>query len=85
DEPERIDFTADKIIVDQVIDWFGKDITISETDDESKVSISLTASPMAMKYWALQYINGVEITRPEKLRSEIIADLEKGLAKYKGQ
>jgi predicted DNA-binding transcriptional regulator YafY len=85
DEPERIDFTADKIIVDQVIDWFGKDITISETADESKVSISLTASPMAMKYWALQYINGVEIIRPEKLRSEIIADLEKGLGKYKGQ
>ncbi len=85
DEPERIDFTADKIIVDQVIDWFGKDITISETADEGKVSISLTASPMAMKYWALQYINGVEIIRPEKLRSEIIADLEKGLGKYKGQ
>lgn len=84
DEPERIDFTADKIIVDQVIDWFGKDITITATDTEDKFKISLTASPMAMKYWALQYINGVEIISPQKLRDEITADLEAGLSKYKG-
>ena len=82
DEPERIEFTAEPDIVDQVIDWFGKDITVRKTDDENKVIISLWASPNAMEHWAMQYLNFVEVTAPAHLRNRIRENLKNNLVKY---
>jgi predicted DNA-binding transcriptional regulator YafY len=83
DEPERIEFIADKAIVDQIIDWFGKDIRMSElADDKKKIKVEIVASPKAMEYWALQYLNHVEVTKPENLRERIRESLIKGLEKY---
>ena len=83
DKPERIDFIADRTIIDQIIDWFGNDARITKTDDENKVSISIKASPNAMEHWAMQYINHVEIVSPENLRERIRDCLKKGLNQYK--
>jgi predicted DNA-binding transcriptional regulator YafY len=82
DEPERITFLADVSIIDQIIDWFGKDVAIRKTDDENKVDISLWASPNAMEHWATQYINYVEVTSPAHLRNKICEDLQKATEKY---
>ena len=82
DQPECIDFIADIGIIDQIIDWFGNDIRIAKTDDESKVRISVIASPNAMVHWAMQYIDYVEIVSPEPLRTRVKAALENGLKKY---
>ena len=82
DEPEQIEFLADIGIIDQIIDWFGNEIRIMNTDYENKVSVSLKASPNAMEHWAMQYINFVEITFPESLRVRMKETLEKGLEKY---
>ena len=82
DDPERIMFTASVSIIDQVIDWFGKDISITKTDDESKVTVSMFASPTAMMFWALQYLNHVEILSPVHLRDRIKESLAEGLKKY---
>ena len=82
DRPERIDFIADVGIIDQIIDWFGSDIRIAKTDDESKVRISVKASPNAMVHWAMQYIDHVEIVSPESLRARVKTALENGLKKY---
>lgn len=81
DKLENIEFTADKSITDQIIDWFGKDINISETGDE-KITVRLKASPNAMEYWAMQYINFVEITKPAELRERIKSNLKKATEKY---
>ena len=83
DEPERIDFVADAIIVDQIIDWFGTDVRMSTLEDQDKVSVEIKASPNAMEHWAMQYINHVEIISPESLRNRIKEALESGLSKYK--
>ncbi len=83
DKPERIEFLADVGIIDQIVDWFGNDVRIMKTDDEHCVKVSLTASPTAMEYWALQYLSFVEITSPESLRVRLREALEKGLEKYK--
>ena len=48
DQPEHIDFIADMGIIDQIIDWFGSDIRIGKTDEESKVKVSVKASPNAI-------------------------------------
>lgn len=83
DAPERIELIADECIVDQIVDWFGKEITlIPMPDDDKKVKVSLIASPLAMEHWALQYLKYVEITKPESLREQIKASLRAGIEKY---
>jgi len=83
DKQEQIHFTADIEIIDQIIDWFGTDIRIMKGEDDKKIEVSLKASPNAMGYWAMQYINHVEITSPESLRKRIKESLERGLEKYR--
>ena len=83
DEPERIEFIASERIVDQIVDWFGKDIKMSAVSDaEGKVRVELFASPNAMEHWALQYLNYVEVTKPQSLRDRIKASLIAAMEKY---
>lgn len=83
DKPERIEFIADEDIVDQIVDWFGKDIRITtHLDLDNKIKVELVASPHAMEYWALQYLNYVEVTKPEGLRDRIKERIKNGLEKY---
>ena len=81
DTIERVDFIADEAVLDHIVDWFGKDFTISPYGTK-KYKVSLRVSPMAMEYWALQYVNHVKVLSPQKLVDKIKADLENGLKKY---
>lgn len=83
DKKEQIEFIADTVITDQIIDWFGKDARILKTDDENKVKVTIKASPNAMEHWAMQYLNFVEITQPQELRERIKKSLDEGVKKYK--
>lgn len=83
DKPERIEFIADEYVIDQLYDWFGKDIRLSKVaDTDGKVKVSLFASPNAMEHWATQYLNYVEITTPQHLRERIRESLKNGIEKY---
>ena len=83
DTPERIEFIAEEWIVDQMVDWFGMDIRMSKLPDvDKKVKVELVASPNAMEHWALQYLNYVEVTKPESLRERIRESLERDIRKY---
>lgn len=82
DKIQTVEFIADKEIVDQIIDWFGLDITIQEIDSQ-KIRVTMKASPMAMQHWATQYINHVEIVKPTALREKIKESLKKAVEKYK--
>lgn len=81
DKPQYVELLADNNIVDQLIDWFGKGITIQSYSDR-QVRVRLKASLKAMEVWALQYLNSVEVISPEDLRKKITDDLKKGVAKY---
>ena len=80
DKPERVEFLADPVIIDQIVDWFGDNAHIEQSDDKLKVSVKV--SPMAMEYWAMQYLNFVEILSPASLRSRIAANIEAARQKY---
>ncbi len=82
DTPEKIELVVDKSIIDQIIDWFGTSITIKRNEDENKVNITLKASPKAMQYWAMQYIDYVEVIQPISLRNNIKKSLEDASKKY---
>lgn len=80
DKPERVEFLADPVIIDQIVDWFGDNACIGQSGEKLKVSVKV--SPMAMEYWAMQYLNFVEILSPASLRSRIAANLEAARGKY---
>ncbi len=80
DNPENITLLAEDWVIDHVVDWFGRDISVSE--NEGKYLIKLTASPSAMEFWAMQYLNAVEVLTPISLRSKITNNLKHGINKY---
>lgn len=82
DKPERVEMLADAWVIDQVVDWFGKDLAVRETEDPEKIIISLWANPYAMSLWALQYVNYIEVISPAHLRDRIRESLQNGLTKY---
>lgn len=82
DAPERVQFLAAESIIDHVVDWFGKDIKIEKTKKENEVRVSALVSPTAMEYWAMQYLNYVEVLSPAHLRETITGNLQTALKKY---
>ena len=81
-QKKALEFVADKKITDQIVDWFGEDINITELNDK-QILVSLKASPNAMEHWAMQYINYVEITHPDTLREKIKENIKAAEDKYK--
>ncbi|HBF86753.1 MAG TPA: WYL domain-containing protein [Clostridiales bacterium] len=82
DEPQPIEFIADGWAIDQIIDWLGKDLRIEERAD-GRFLIRTKASVNAMEYWAMQYLNAVEIVSPKELRERIKKNLQTANEKYK--
>lgn len=82
DEPQTIEFIADGWAIDQIVDWFGKNIRIEERQ-YGRFLVSLRASVNAMEYWAMQYMNAVEILSPLELRERIKKNVQAANEKYK--
>ncbi len=77
---ERVEFRTDFRTIDHVIDWFGKDVEIEKDGGMYKVSVRV--SLQAMEYWAMQYLNNVEILSPISLREKLKENLQNALQKY---
>ena len=82
DKPECVEFIAEEFIIDQIIDWFGKDISISKYG-ENKLKVSVKVSPMAMEHWAMQYAGFITVTSPQTLVDKIKNRLKEASEKYK--
>lgn len=84
DEPEQIIFTINgEWMIDQIVDWFGYDFRTERKDD--KIYVTVKASPDAMEYWAMQYLNNVEILSPVSLRERITKNVKAANEKYSGE
>ena len=81
DEPKTIEMLAQEWAIDYVIDWFGKDVYFEKRGE--KYYARLTSSVNAMEYWAMQYLNGVEILSPKELRDRIKNNISNAINKYK--
>lgn len=81
DEPQRIEFIAKESIIDQIIDWFGYDVKIVKNGD-GEYKITMNASLNAMEFWAMQYLNYVEILSPTELRNRIKENINQANEKY---
>lgn len=70
-EPEHIEMLVDPKGLDGVIDQYGRDIFVHEVDD-GRLKVSFNAPAGGVKYWAMQYLEQVELIKPEHVRQEII-------------
>ena len=82
-ESERVKFLAPATMMDELIDWLGKDFTVRKTDDEDEIEITLNCNVDSMFYWALQYGPYVEILEPIDLRNRIAKAVRDMADKYK--
>ena len=80
--PEPVVIRADASLMDQIVDWFGEDVVASKGENNT-VTVSVRSNRTAMRYWALQYAESVEVLTPPDLRKEIREVLERAGAKYK--
>ena len=82
DKPEKITLVCPEWFFDEIADWFGTDVGVEATGDKT-IRVTLTASPRAMEYWALQYCNYAEVVSPQHLRDSIKEKLASAAEKYK--
>lgn len=80
-ENSHIKLLADKNIMTELVDWFGKDFRILQQTEE-QLLIDVQCNKEAMKYWALQYGPYVEVLEPEALRNELKEEIERMCKKY---
>lgn len=68
-EPKHVELLCDEIGLRYCIEKFGTDIIINQKDD--KFEILLNVPTEGMLYFALQYIEHIEVVGPSELRSQI--------------
>lgn len=64
-----------KLMIGEVIDTFGKDVTFSDEDDQG-VTVSLTNNEMAIEEFVKRYIPDVVVLTPSLIRKQFIKELE---------
>lgn len=72
---EYIKIRCDMVILDDVIDKFGTEVTIRSLG-EKEFEFTLKIPPRGVKFWALQYLSYAEVLEPAWLRDEIIESLK---------
>lgn len=81
DEPVNVTFSVNgEWLIDQIVDWFGYDFKTEQND--GKILVTVKASLNAMEYWAMQYLNNVEVISPASLRERIAENVKIANEKY---
>jgi predicted DNA-binding transcriptional regulator YafY len=73
---------TDESIMNELVDWLGKDFRIKKLDKTGTIEVSLHCNEDAMFYWALQYGPYVEIIEPQSLRERIKHAVQEMSKKY---
>ena len=80
-QKEEIEVDCDMMLLDAVLDQFGKNITIIKKDDNAFKMI-LDANLMGFRMWAMRNIDAVEVIRPQSLRDEMREIIENAKRRY---
>lgn len=81
DSPQEITLLCADWMVDEIIDWFGKDFAVKRVN-EKQIEIAISAAPRAIIFWLLQYGEHVEVLSPLSLREELKKKLDAIVQKY---
>ncbi len=77
-----VKFLTSVNMMNELIDWLGKDFRIRKTNADGQMEVTLTCNETSMFYWALQYGLSVEIVEPISLRERISEAVAKMNKKY---
>lgn len=78
----RAKFKARTYLIDQLIDWYGKDVKINSLNDE-ECMVEVIVNGEAFYYWALQYGPHIEVVEPNDMRERIAKTVKDLCEKYK--
>lgn len=78
----RIKLRTSEILMDSLVDSFGKDFRVSFGEDDDIV-VSLKCNPDAFFYWAMQYGQNIEVLEPKSMRDRIKQASQEIYKKYK--
>lgn len=78
----RVKLRASESMMNELVDWFGKDFIIQKSDVAETIEITVKCNENAMFYWALQYGTHVEVLAPDSLRKRIKEAIEGMNKKY---
>ncbi|MBQ6430390.1 MAG: WYL domain-containing protein [Oscillospiraceae bacterium] len=79
---ETVTFRMKKYLIDDVIDWFGADVTFSD-ENEDAVTARVRVNLQAMRRWAVQYAPHVRVLTPDHLVEAVKTDLQTALEQYR--
>lgn len=77
---EPVELRIPKRMIDYVVDWFGTDIRVEVNEEDCRVH--LNANLRSMKYWALQFMDHVEVLEPGELRDSLRSSISNGARVY---
>jgi len=81
---EKVTLLVPESMMDEMVDWFGKDFGICKTNIAGRMKIVVSCNENAMFYWALQYGPYVEVLEPLSLRKRIKEAVYEISRKYGG-
>lgn len=81
DKAEKVEFLTNYKMLNQIMDWFGDNFEVEKAENK-KIKVSLKVSLNAMEYWAMQYLNSIEIIAPLKLREKVKSNINDAYFKY---
>lgn len=80
-ESAKVTMKIINYLVNDVIDWFGKDVTFTDEKDDYIIA-EVVVNLKAMRYWAMQYGRFIEVLSPINLREQVKQDLLYAIQKY---
>lgn len=80
-ESEPVSFRMKKHLINDVIDWFGTDISFTD-ESEDEVTAKVVVNRKAMRLWAIQYAPYVTVLMPNDLAEDIEQALRQALEQY---
>ena len=73
-ESAPVTFRFKKYLMDDVMDWFGSDVKITDAPGD-EATARVTVNLEAMRHWAMQYARHAVIISPESLRKDVKNDI----------
>ena len=83
-KPVSVVMKCKKTVFSDLVDWFGSRFTVTKNEGDY-IEVSLSAPENAMKYWALQYGDNVEVLSPRSLRDNLAATVKKMSLLYQSE
>ena len=77
-----VEFQVNKSLVGVIIDYFGKNVSFTETDTE-KINCKVKASYKSIRRWAVMFANVVTIISPQGLIDDVQKEIIQAAKNYK--